>query len=82
MKKSIVAIAIFALTATFAQEMRPPHGGSDRKPPQDAISACQGQESGTTCSMKSPEGDTVTGTCQNTPDEKYFACKPKDRKPE
>jgi len=30
--------------------------------------------------MKTPRGDIVEGTCKNTPDEKYFACKPERQK--
>lgn len=61
------------LTVSYAQ----PSGEGKRTPPPEAIEACQGQEDGTECLMTTPRGDTLTGTCQNTPDNKYFACKPK-----
>lgn len=47
-----------------------------REPPKEAISICEGKSKGDTCSMKTPRGDIAQGTCQNTPDDKYFACKP------
>lgn len=50
--------------------------GGERKPPQEAINICEGQENGSECKMITPRGDTLTGTCQNTPDDKYFVCMP------
>jgi len=72
MKKIVTLFAMSALTLAFAQ----PPQGETRTPPQEAISACANQSEGASCSMKSPKGDTVEGTCSNTPDGKYFACKP------
>ena len=79
MKKTILTLAIFALTASFAQGGggKPPRGGT---PPTEAITACEGQEVAATCSMETPRGDIVEGTCENTHDNKYFACKPNDHK--
>ncbi len=79
MKKVITTLAIIALTASFA-EARPPQGGQGGKPPQEAISACQDKDEGTSCSVETPRGDTLEGTCQNTPDDKYFACKPNNHR--
>ncbi len=75
MKKIILTVALVALTFGFAQEQRPQQG-EKRTPPAEAISICEGQDEGSSCSMTSPRGDTVEGTCSNTPDGKYFACKP------
>lgn len=79
MKKIITTLAILAITASFAQDNRPPRGGNGQ-PPAEAITACEGEDENTTCSVETPRGDTLTGTCQNTPDKKYFACMPKDHK--
>jgi len=79
MKKIITTLAIFALTASFAQDGKPPRGG---KPPQEAITACENEDVGTECTVETPRGDVLEGTCQNTPDKKYFACAPKNHKPE
>lgn len=78
MKKIIVTISILALTAAFAQPQG--GGGGQRgpggKPPQEAISACDNKSEGSSCTFESPRGDSPKGTCENTPDGKYFACKP------
>jgi len=80
MKKIITTLAIFALTASFAQDGKPPRGGKG-KPPQEAIEACANEDAGTSCTVETPRGDVLEGTCQNTPDKKYFACVPKNHKP-
>lgn len=70
-------VATFSL-ATLLSAM-PPQGGQgmgDRKPPQVAIDACEDKEEGTTCQVTTPRGDTLSGTCKNTPDDKYFVCMP------
>ena len=77
MKKIIITGTLLALTFGFAQGQQPQQGEM-RTPPPEAISICEGQDEGTSCSMVSPRGDTVEGTCSNTPDGKYFACKPKN----
>ena len=61
---------LFCITV-YAQQNR-----EERKPPQEAISICEGKSDGDTCTVKTPRGDTLEGTCSNTPDNKYFACKP------
>jgi hypothetical protein len=74
MKKVLITLAILTVSASFAQE------GQKRQPPKEAISACEGKTSGSSCSVETPRGDTVEGTCKNTPDKKYFACVPKNHK--
>lgn len=51
-----------------------------RQPPAEAISACESKSEGASCSVTTRRGDTVEGTCKNTPDGKYFACKPNHRR--
>lgn len=77
MKKIITTLTILALTASFAQDMQKPRDGK-RTPPQEAIDICEGQDEGSSCTMETPRGDVAEGTCQNTPDKLYFACKPND----
>ena len=60
-------------TVMFAQEQQ-----SRREPPKEAISACENKKTGDTCSMSTPKGDTLEGTCKNTPDDKYFVCMPEN----
>ena len=62
---------------TGTQPPPPPPGGQMRPIPQEAITACTGKTVGATCAV----GKGGTGTCQYTPDKKYFACKPAGRPP-
>ena len=59
------------VNVSYAQEK----GGPKGEPPKEAIEICVDQESGSECTMSTPRGD-LTGTCQNTPDKKYFVCMP------
>ena len=79
MKKVITTLALIAITASFAQNGKPPRGGNGQ-PPKEAIEACVGEEEGTTCTVETPRGDTLEGTCQDTPNKQHFACKPNDHK--
>ena len=49
--------------------------------PQEAIDACLNKEKGTACEVITPRGDTLSGQCKTTRDNKYFVCKP-DRRPQ
>ena len=84
MKKSImkkIALTILVLGTTFSFANGPQNGqGRKGTPPEEAIIACEGQSSGDTCSMTTQRGDSLTGTCQNTPDDKYFVCMPEGMK--
>ncbi len=73
MKNFIITLAILVATFASAQGQR---GGGDREPPKEAIEICEGQDAGSSCEITTPRGDTAKGTCENTPDDKYFACKP------
>jgi len=73
-KIALVGIMLFGITNfAIAQDNR---GQQKRTPPKEAITACQDKDTGTTCSMQTPRGDTLEGTCKYTPDEKYFVCMP------
>ena len=45
------------------------------KPPQNAILVCAGKATKSQCAFQGPRGDE-SGLCENTPDNKYFACNP------
>lgn len=51
-----------------------------REPPEEAITACEGQAEGNECSVTTPRGDTLEGTCKYTPDDKYFVCEPENHR--
>lgn len=72
----ILMLCVVGAVFASANEGKGQRSGEERTPPQEAITICEGQESGAECEMTSPQGDTVAGTCEKTPDEKYFACKP------
>ena len=79
-KKILIASCIFATTivVSYAQPGGGQKGGGQNgEPPKEAIEICVGQEVGFECTMNTPRG-SLTGTCMNTPDEKYFVCMPED----
>lgn len=59
------------LTISYANQ----GGGEKRTPLKEAIEICLDQEEGSECTMNTPRGE-LSGTCQNTPDNKYFVCMP------
>ncbi|MFT7002858.1 MAG: hypothetical protein ACJAWW_000192 [Sulfurimonas sp.] len=72
MKTIILSILMLGATVMFAQDQ------SRREPPKEAITACENKASGDTCSITTPKGNTLEGTCKNTPDDKYFVCMPEN----
>lgn len=73
-KMIFISILFFGMiNLAIAQENRKPQKGT---PPQEAITACTNQYIGSICSMKTPRGDMLEGTCKYTPDNKYFVCMP------
>ena len=75
--KRLVLSALLLATLSFANGPQNGKGSRGGTPPQEAITACQGQKTGDTCSMTTRRGDSLSGTCKNTPDNKYFVCMPK-----
>lgn len=57
----LTAISVVALVPASAQQH---HQGPDHQPPQEAISACQGQEAGASVSFISPRGDRLKAVCE------------------
>jgi len=80
MKKIILASLIVSSTLCFANGPQNGQGPKNGVPPEEAISICEGLNSGDTCNMTTPNGDSISGTCQNTPDKKYFVCMPEGMK--
>ena len=80
MNKLILSTLLLGATLSFANGPQNGQGPKGGTPPQEAITACEGQSSGDTCSMTTQRGDSLTGTCQNTPDDKYFVCMPEGMK--
>ncbi|GBC61926.1 hypothetical protein DENIS_2888 [Desulfonema ishimotonii] len=73
-KKTFVAIALLGISVTLgsfgndasAQGNR----GRRQGPPPEAYTACEGKSAGDTAEFESPQGDTVTGTCEEDRDGK------------
>jgi hypothetical protein len=78
MQKSILITLCIATMVLSAEESNHPPHKKGGQPPKEAISACSNKSSGESCNITTPRGDTLSGTCENTPDGKYFACKPAD----
>ena len=76
MKKLITFLFVVSAIVCFANDREGQGQREMRTPPAEAISACSGKNDGDSCSVTTPRGDTLEGTCSNTPDGKYFACKP------
>ncbi|MEA2029128.1 MAG: hypothetical protein U9N49_09145 [Campylobacterota bacterium] len=80
MKKVLLTLTLASLTLLIANENATAKG--KRVPPQEAISACSGKSENSSCSVITPRGNTLEGSCKNTPDGKYFACISKNHKPQ
>lgn len=68
MQKRALLVLMGALAAsswTFAQ----PPGGGKGKPPQEAITACEGQSEGDSVSFTLDNGDTIEATCREHRDQ-------------
>lgn len=83
--KSFIALAsivgaISAATVCCAKQASCHDSHKHPKPPKEAIEICEGKPVDSVCQMQSIHGHLVSGKCKNTPDEKYFACKP-DQEP-
>jgi hypothetical protein len=73
-----VAAVVMLSSLAFAQEGPPGGRGPPRRPPPEALAACEGKSAGASCSF-SHESHSVSGTCF-APEGKPLACKP-DRPP-
>jgi len=80
MKKVLSILTLVAITFVVANENTP--AKSKRTPSQEAINACSGKSENSSCFVSTPRGNTIEGSCKNTPDGQYFACIPKNHKPQ
>jgi len=58
-------------------------GHPPRRPPKEAVDACEGADEGDACSFAGREGETLSGTCEGPPDasDKPLACRPEGAPP-
>ncbi len=80
MNKKLLIMFILITTYSFANgpQNNSRQGRENREPPKEAIIACESKSEGTSCNVITPRGDTLNGTCKNTPDNKYFVCMPEN----
>lgn len=72
---SVVLIPFLILADSEEPQRERPKG-----PPPEMIAACEDKSVGDACEFVSPRGDTVSGTCQNSPrDESQLVCMPNER---
>jgi len=68
----------------MSQGVQPPQTEEGRRemkaPPKEAIEACAGKKPSDVCECNGPRG-VMKGTCEYTPDKKYFACRPDNMRP-
>lgn len=60
---------LFSLWSCFAADEGPGNGAGGRPPgpPPEALAACKGKTEGAKVSFTGRRGETLTGTCQTTP---------------
>lgn len=69
---SVVCLSFLPNLATGAESME------HKKPPREAVEACQDKSDGVACEFKGREGKSVSGTCFRPESSVPFACKPAD----
>jgi hypothetical protein len=69
---------VFSLLVTFAgaapAQPAEPRGGP-RRPPPEALAACEGKSAGTACSF-THDGRALAGTCFTPASDRPLACRP------
>ncbi len=73
MKKALGLAAVVLLIVVSTEYGRANAHGT---PPQEAIDACADKAVGDVCSVVTPKGDSVEGTCDQPPDSETIACRP------
>lgn len=74
MRKITIVLLFIGLSVSYGYDNS--NQKQMRQPPAEAITICKGKNSGESCSITTPKGDSINGMCEDTPDGKYFACKP------
>lgn len=65
----ITLLGVLIATITFGSDSSSQEPGrSHQGPPPEAYTACEGKSAGDTAKFVSPDGDTVTGTCEQEGD--------------
>ena len=73
-------LPLFAVIATSLLLIAPASAQQRRgQPPQEAFDACEGLDAGDACTVETPRGDTVEGTCHSRQQEGELFCRPNNR---
>ena len=85
-KKTSIIIALLGIliaTSAFGSDSSSQENGrgGHQGPPPEAYSACEGKSEGDTAEFTSPQGDTITGTCELDRDGDQLVLRP-DNPPE
>lgn len=62
----VIGLALVTPASAFDDEGRRGRGGR-RGPPPEAIAACEGQAEGVECTVVTPRGDEIAGSCETRP---------------
>ena len=76
--KALFLLVSLSVHADFSHSSSK-EGGERRGPPKEAVSACEGEKSGATCSFSGREGREVAGSCWAPNESLPLACKPSKR---
>lgn len=64
------------------QDTPPQQNPGQGQPPQQALTACEGQTQGASCSFTQPNGNTINGSCIVPPNQSALACAPQGMIPQ
>lgn len=78
--RPLIAGLFFMSLSALAQEGGQERGECPRRPPPEALAACEGKSAGTSCQF-SHEGRDVSGTCFTPASDRPLACRPEGGPP-
>jgi hypothetical protein len=82
MRKLIPTLVVLTMLLVppiaMAEGDRPERGHPPGKPPKEAVDACLDLTESDPCSVTTPRGDQLTGSCRVPPREAILVCIPED----
>ncbi len=69
---SSLILTSFLLNTSYAEDS----SGKKRRPPREAVEACQSSDVGASCSFSGRDGESVSGTCAQKDSSRPPVCKP------
>lgn len=83
MPENWITVAVFALTIVFASARtgaEEEDAEEEKRPPREAVEACQSASQGDACSFSGRRGEWVQGSCE-APPQRPLACRPSNPPP-